>query len=222
MNTSEQINEVATALAKAQAALRPATKDATNPAYRSKYADLTAVWEVCRVAFAPFGLSVVQDVTSGNGGVCVTTRIVHSSGQWIECGPLCVPLGKQDAHGVGSATSYGKRYALCAAVGIVADEDDDGNGAVESKPQPRGKREPQPESPVPRLITDAQRKHLADEAKRAGWDIAHVKGWLASMGYADSKQIPAANYDDILVAIQAGPAHAVANQMEAAVNAAQH
>lgn len=129
MITSESINEIATALAKAQAAMKPAIKDANNPAFRSKYADLTAVWDACRGPLTSNGIAVLQDVTFLSDKVAVTTRLVHSSGQWMEFGPLPVPSAKQDAHGVGSATSYARRYALSAAVGIVAD-DDDGNGAV--------------------------------------------------------------------------------------------
>lgn len=130
MKTSDAINEIAAASAKAQAAMRPAIKDATNPAYRSKYADLAAVWEACRGPLTGNGITVWQDVTSEENGIAVTTRLVHSSGQWVEFGPLTVPLAKRDAHGVGSATSYGKRYALAAAIGVIAEEDDDGNAAV--------------------------------------------------------------------------------------------
>jgi hypothetical protein len=129
MTTSESINEIATALAKAQAAMKPAVKDATNPAFRSKYADLAAVWEACRKPLTDNGITTLQDVQTMDDGIGVLTRLIHSSGQWIEVGPLVVPLGKRDAHGVGSATSYAKRYALSAAVGIVAEDDDDGNAA---------------------------------------------------------------------------------------------
>src|SRR5262249_10874433 len=117
-----------------QSLLKPAVKDAVNPAYRSKYADLTAVWEACREPLTQCGLAVWQDVTNGDGGISVLTRIAHASGQWVEFGPLTVPLAKQDAHGVGSATSYAKRYALSAAIGVVAEEDDDGNAAVAPTP----------------------------------------------------------------------------------------
>lgn len=153
MRTSESINEVASAMAKAQAALKPAVKDAMNPAFRSKYADLASVWSAVRDALAPHGLTVWQDVTMDERGVLVETRIVHQSGQWVEFGPLPIPLGKRDAHGVGSATSYGKRYALAAAVGVVAEEDDDGNAAVASEP---AKHAPRPEpAPTAEEVEDA-------------------------------------------------------------------
>lgn len=135
MRTSDQINELAAASAKAQATMQPALKDMVNPAYKSKYADLASVWDACRKPLTDNGLTIWQDVTTAEGvnGISVTTRLVHSSGQWVEFGPLIVPLAKHDAHGVGSATSYAKRYALAAAIGVTAEIDDDGNAAV-SKP----------------------------------------------------------------------------------------
>lgn len=137
MKTSEAINELATAMAKAQADMKPAIKDMTNPAFRSKYADLASVWDACRVPLTSNGLTVWQDLSTVESGVSVLTRLTHTSGQWAEFGPLIVPLGKHDAHGVGSASTYGKRFALCAAVGVVAEEDDDGNGAVAPKAKPQ-------------------------------------------------------------------------------------
>ena len=130
MITSEQINEVATACAKAQLELKPAVKDATNPAFRSKYADHAAIVEASRV-YAKHGVAVFQDVTTSEAGASVETRLAHTSGQWIQFGPLTIPMGKRDAHGAGSATTYAKRYALSAALGISADEDDDGNAAAQ-------------------------------------------------------------------------------------------
>lgn len=140
MRTSEQINEVAAALAKAQGDMQPALKDSENPHFRSKYADLAAVWQAWHAVGPTNGIATVQDVTTEERGVAVVTRLLHSSGQWLEFGPLTVPLAKFDAHGVGSATSYAKRYGLSAAVGVVAEEDDDGNAAANGAGrQPRGR-----------------------------------------------------------------------------------
>lgn len=129
MRWSESINEVAAAAAKAQAELKPAAKDAINPAFRSKYADEAAIREASRV-YAKHGIAIFQEPVTAERGIAVTTLFAHASGQWIEFGPLTVPAAKADAHGVGSATTYAKRYALSAAAGIAADEDDDGNAAV--------------------------------------------------------------------------------------------
>src|SRR5690554_1033431 len=114
MKTSENINEIAAAMNLAQRAMRPAVKDSTNPHFRSKYSDLSSVMDAIREPIGNHGLSVWQDATLDDSGVNVTTRIVHVSGQWVEFGPLTIPLSNRDAHAVGSACSYGKRYALCA------------------------------------------------------------------------------------------------------------
>jgi len=144
---SENIGDLATAMSKAQGAMKPASKDSVNPHFKSKYADLSAVWDACRKPMTDNGLSVWQDVENHGAAVMVSTRIVHSSGQWVEFGPLAVPVEKENAHGVASATTYGKRITLCAAVGIVADEDDDGNGAVDFERQP-GQRVDSSDRPV--------------------------------------------------------------------------
>ncbi len=144
--TSEQIVDLASAMSKAQSEMRPAIKDAVNPAFRSKYADLTAVWDAARDPLTRNGLSVWQDVTLGDRGVSVVTRVVHTSGQWVEFGPLTVPIDKPTAQGVGSATSYAKRYAMSAAIGIVAEQDDDGHeaSARPKAPPPREIEAPKP------------------------------------------------------------------------------
>lgn len=137
MKTSESIKEIAGAICKMQAALKPADKDNTNPAYKSKYSDINNVWETLRHPLTSNGLSVWQDATTLETGVSVTTRVVHNSGEWIEFGPFIVPLGaKRDAHGFGSCCTYAKRYSLCAALGVTSsDDDDDGNASCSTKPQ---------------------------------------------------------------------------------------
>lgn len=132
MRTSDTIDALASALALAQGEIRPAIKDALNPAFHSKYADLSAVFEAIRPALAKHGLAVVQMPEHSDDALLhLTTRICHKSGQWIE-GTMSIPVGKVNAHGYGSAITYARRYALAAALGVVADEDDDGNAASEA------------------------------------------------------------------------------------------
>ena len=134
MTHSEQIKDIATALAKAQAEIEGAKKDSTNPHFKSSYADLASVWDACRKALTGNGLSVVQGPVSDEGRVGVTTMLMHSSGQWLESTFFMRPT-KDDPQGAGSALTYARRYALAAMVG-VAPEDDDGNAASE---KPSGK-----------------------------------------------------------------------------------
>lgn len=129
MKHSDTINELAAAMNKAQAEMKPALKDSVNPHYKSKFSNFTSVWDSIRVPLTKNGLTVWQDITTCEKTVSVLTKLVHISGQWVEFGPLTIPLSKFDAQGVGSATSYAKRYAICAALGVVSDEDDDGEAA---------------------------------------------------------------------------------------------
>ena len=140
MRTSEQINELAKSLSATQKEMKAASKDSNNPFFKTKYSDLSSVIDVIRDPMGVNGLSFVQDVIIDERGANISTRILHSSGQWIEFGPLTIPLKQKDAHGAGSAITYGKRYALCACLGIVSseDQDDDGNKAVASfKAEPK-------------------------------------------------------------------------------------
>jgi len=138
-NQSDQINELATALSKAQAVMKGATKDSANPFFKSKYADIASVWEACRAALTENGLSVVQipntisSVTLNGESEVVTelfvleTTLLHSSGQWMK-GVYPIKPIKDDPQGVGGAITYARRYSLAAIVGI-AQEDDDGKAA---------------------------------------------------------------------------------------------
>ena len=134
MTHSESINELANALVKAQSQVRGASKDSDNPYFKSKYADLSSVWDACRSALTGNGLSVVQSprinlaLSAETTHVEVETLLLHQSGQWVR-DTLAIPVTKADAQGVGSAITYARRYALAAFVG-VAPEDDDGNAAV--------------------------------------------------------------------------------------------
>ena len=133
MNKSEQINELAAALSKAQGEIKGALKDSANPFFKSKYADLASVWDACRDHLAKNGLSVIQmPETSDTGGIAVETLLAHSGGQWISS-RFVVPIAKPDAQSIGSAITYARRYALAAMVG-VAPEDDDGNAATKAAP----------------------------------------------------------------------------------------
>lgn len=158
MNQSEEIKDLAAALAKAQGQMENASKDSTNPHFKSKYADLASVWDACRKALSENGLSVIQPAGGGPETVTVTTRLMHTSGQWIEESITMKPM-QMTPQGIGSTVTYCRRYALASMVGVAPDEDDDGNAASQPSPQSYEKRQPQPQ-PTP--ITKNQR---SDEAK---------------------------------------------------------
>jgi len=122
------MKQIATALVKAQKAFGPALKTHTNPAFRSKYADLSACVEAVMDALNDNGIAMIQQTRQDDTGVTVETMFLHESGEFITSGPLHVPAAKQDPQGYGSALTYARRYSLMAACGI-APEDDDGNAA---------------------------------------------------------------------------------------------
>ena len=130
MLKSEQINELAAALAKAQGQIEGAKKSSSNPFFKSKYADLAECWNTCREALTANEISVIQmpEEINENGRLNITTMLAHSSGQYISS-TLTMTVTKLDPKAIGSAITYGRRYALAAMVGL-AQEDDDGEKAM--------------------------------------------------------------------------------------------
>lgn len=124
---SEQINELTTALAKAQGEIQPALKDTANPFFKSKYADLASVWDACRQPLSKNGLAIIQTVQEGSQGIVLETILSHSSGQWMKS-RMPILCNDNKPQTLGSAMTYARRYALSAMVG-VAPEDDDGEAA---------------------------------------------------------------------------------------------
>lgn len=136
MPQSEQIGELAKAIAAAQANLKPVKKECENPFFKSRYADLAAVWEALK-PFHAEGIAITQiPFDAGEGMVGITTQLTHISGQWI-AGSLALPVSKDDAQGVGSAITYCRRYSLGCMTGVVTEDDDDGNQATHAKPAQR-------------------------------------------------------------------------------------
>jgi hypothetical protein len=140
VTSSETTKYLAPALVAAHKALKPISKDGKNPAFRSRYATLDGIMETVRPALAAHGLAVVQGVVhpeTGEGGrlvgIMVETRLIHTSGEWL-ASVVPVPVAKGDAHGLGSALSYGRRYGISALLALSTDEDDDGNAAAKAPP----------------------------------------------------------------------------------------
>lgn len=143
MQMSENINELATALAKAQGEMKNAGKNSDNPFFKSKYADLAEILNAVREPLSKYGLSISQ-LYDGMGvpdkTITVTTLLMHSSGQYIG-NTANYPVAKADIQGVGSAITYARRYSLAAILGL-SQEDDDGNAACRPEsPQPEQQRQ---------------------------------------------------------------------------------
>ena len=141
---------IAPAFIKAKREFGPALKDKTNPAFRSKYADLGACIDAVEEALLNNGIAFIQETFEDAGGVTIETVFIHESGESLRCGKLRVPAVKQDAQGYGSALTYARRYSLMTACGI-APEDDDGNAASKQQtPQSKPVEQPVDTSPKAR------------------------------------------------------------------------
>ena len=128
MEKSDNINELATALSKAQGIMENAKKDSENPFFHSKYAGLASVIDTAKKPLSEHGLSVIQLAASDGETVRINTLLLHSSGQWIGDTLVLKPV-KTDPQGMGSAITYGRRYAYSSIIGMASEEDDDGNAA---------------------------------------------------------------------------------------------
>jgi hypothetical protein len=178
MISSDQINELAAALTKAQGQLSHAVKDSINPHFKAKYADLASVWEACRKALVDNGLSVIQLPEPCENGLKLTTMLTHLSGQYI-ASTLQMPLTKSDPQGYGSALTYARRYSLAAIVGVYQD-DDDANTAtqtqhtqqpIQTPAQPTNNAQTAtqtPTQPTREMITDQQISAALNKAGELG------------------------------------------------------
>ncbi len=131
---SQDTTALAKALLAVQKQLLPALKDAANPFTKSNYATLNSVMEACREALHANHIWMTQlpmptPAHMGDGHMGLMTKLTHTtSGQW-QSSLMVVPLPKKDPQGMGSAMTYARRYAICAMLGIVT-EDDDAQGAT--------------------------------------------------------------------------------------------
>jgi hypothetical protein len=174
MKTSESISKITAALLKAQKAITFAAKDATNPHFKSKYADLPTVIDAVKPALNDNGIVFLQTPTpSEPGTLALTTRLLHESGEWIEDTAI-TPLQKSDPQGYGSAITYLRRYSLASAVGLYQD-DDDGN-AASNAPANHGK---QPNRTLVMKIRQKLQEHIANDRPLGvveEWDAAREQG----------------------------------------------
>ncbi len=136
MQTSEQINDIAAALAKAQGSMSQPSKNRTvkvqtktGGSYTFDYATFDEILRAVQKPLAENGIAFIQAPRiAENGKVEIITRLIHQSGQWIES-ILPVIVTESGNQAMGSALTYAKRYALTAMLGVAAEEDDDGNAA---------------------------------------------------------------------------------------------
>lgn len=165
MKHSESIKEIAVALVKAQAAIQAVLKDKTGKietktgrTYEYNYSDLGSVIECVKGPLNDAGIAFLQCPAADEKGVTVSTRLLHTSGEWLES-ELFMPIASGTPQAYGSLITYCKRYGLQSMTGLPS-EDDDGKKGGESKD-----REPPP-SPK-QEITEAELEVIKKSLGRA-------------------------------------------------------
>jgi ERF superfamily protein len=134
---SEQINELFSALAKAQGEMEFAIKNSRNPHFGSKFADLAGFWDACREPLSKNGLAIVQTTMKDEQGIiCLITTLGHSSGQWIKSSYPMYCKDPNNPQSMGSSMTYARRYCLAAIAGVAPDEPDDDGNKASNEPKP--------------------------------------------------------------------------------------
>jgi hypothetical protein len=195
VKTSDNIAELAAALAKAQGEMKNATLNKVNPHFKSKYADLAGIRDTVIPALSKNGLAVVQGTAVEGGQLVVTTRLVHASGQWMESQ---YPIAIDKPQAMGSAYTYAKRYSLSAMCCIAADEDDDANAAQTA---PHAKPEAMPAANGTAGASKAANRGAYDkftQAIRNAPTVKALKDWY-STNVNDIDALPADWLDELRI-----------------------
>ena len=147
MQKSEQVGELITALAKAQAEFTFAAKDSTNPAFNSKYADLAANIQAVRPALSKHGIALIQlDESDVERQTASVTTSLHFGEQWISVTAEAPAVGLKgfNVQSLGACWTYLRRYTLQALCGLASDDDDGNSLATQNQPLPKKAEAPRP------------------------------------------------------------------------------
>ena len=187
MNTSENINELVTALSKAQGQMQPAERSGKNNHFKSDYMKLEDAWIACKKPLADNELSVVQLLNSVEAKHYLITILSHSSGQWMKSN-IELPIQGMSHQDVGKCITYYKKFSLTAIVGIYGEEDDDGEGLAK-----RGS---------PTLPVNLDEKMSVDQLKELAWRHAKhphiITPYLTKYGVDTAPSLPSSCYNSII------------------------
>lgn len=204
-------------LAKALVAFRskcPSIKyDSTNPHFKSKFASLAAIHAVIDPLLGEHGLAVMQFPIAADGRAGCRTVVIHESGQSLE-ESFTVPVAKNDPQGACAAVSYARRYGLSGALGLVTEEDDDGEAAMgRSNAVAKPNRQPAPRTSKSPAMSAANREKLKFAARERlkelvgdDWSANDVMGVLMDVakgfGFASPVELTDADFGRALEAVQ--------------------
>ena len=209
MKTSDTLSELAAALSAAQAEMKAAPMTGRNPHLKNKYATLNDIIDTARGPLAAHGLAYVQMPTSpadlAYGMIGLRTRLLHKSGEWLE-DEMFFPVDPGSNRAVnpaqiaGGMLTYMRRYALAAMLGIVADEDADGNSPTEAAAAQRKPAAPDKStidtrrvyadgSPVDVKATDAYDAYTAAHGGKVPDNVHNLREWYK--GHKNGNAAPA-------------------------------
>ena len=184
MKTSESVKEILPALLSVTDSMQ-AEKDGKNPHFRSDYMTLDGILNTVKPILKNVGIVILQSIDDDSGLIRCTTRLIHTSGEYLECDSI-VHADKMTPQGYGSAITYARRYSITTALGI-AEADDDGNAAeVASAPKkPVSKPKPKPATAKvePKKNNGVLSEDVADKITAAFdplgveiWDLEKIAG----------------------------------------------
>ncbi len=194
--TSATVGALGKALALAASRFGPIGKDRTvrvqsaKGSYSFKYATLGEIVDATRPALAEHGLVCVQMLAMQGQRTVLVTRLIHESGEWLEGAAPVQPEGN-GPQALGSAVTYMRRYAMTALLGVVADEDDDGNAAqgnrAETRPaRPPPRQEPPPDTASPWIVVSSADGAVKDCGSREEFE----KEWRVRIGAVEASKKP--------------------------------
>ena len=169
MKHSATLTKIAPALHAAQAALRGALKDSNNPHFKSKFANLESVWDAVRAPLRDSGISVVQAPCFDNGEACLSTVLLHTSGEYVS-GVYPLRPVKQDPQGFIAALTYARRSNLASMLGVIQVDDDGETASGRGDEAPAAPRAVVPTAPKP-LLAGKVRSDVNDTLKAEFGDL---------------------------------------------------
>lgn len=196
MERSEQIGELVTALAKAQLEFTFASKESTNPAFNSKYADLAANIIAVRPALSKHGIALMQfDASDIERQTASVTTSIHHGEQWISVTVEAPAMGSKgfNVQSLGACWTYLRRYTLQALCGLASDDDDGNSLAVENKPITKKTEPSKGVNDTP--IMQEESEHIKSELKRTERKASQLYEFL---GQKPGSIIMAKRYGEIL------------------------
>lgn len=203
MHRSDDISLLADAIVDIQANLPVVPKSSTNPHFKSMYADLPTIIEATRQICVERGVAVIQMICpSAPGTLSLETTLLHKSGQFIT-ETLDMPIGDRlTPQAYGSAVTYARRYAYASALGIVSDQDDDGNEATS---QSKATTSDIPKSTTEK-ISEAQIRRMNAIAAEKNWTDGQYRQIINECGFATRADVTKAKYNWVISLLEKGPA----------------